>query len=87
MNRTAYLVVHIDTADPHHPPVVAGAGIYSEPAQSLTGACGRGKWACDVTSMPGDKYDDAVNELKNALLMNPEIFGWVTRLLKDGGQW
>jgi hypothetical protein len=79
LNRTAYLVAHLDTAT--SPPVVKGVGIYSEPARSLTMI--RGMFAVDVYDEWGTDYEDAIRNLLKSIRLYPSIFAWVKPLMRD----
>lgn len=82
--KTAYLVVHLDTT--HTPPVFLGVGIYSEPARSLTGAIGPGRFALDVHEARGPDFETA----RRRILEMPEpyrsVFKWALDVVPESGR-
>jgi len=79
--KTVYLVVHIDTSA--KPQRVVGAGIYGEPARSLTGAIGRGRFAVDILEETGPNFEEA----RRRIVEMPEpwrsVFAWALDLLPE----
>ncbi len=83
MARRAYLVAHFDITSGK--PVLTGTGIYSESAQSLTGAIGRGQWSADVIDVAGYNFAEARKKLIAGIReMYPETFGWALDALPPG---
>lgn len=80
---TAYLVVHLDTSV--SPPVVTGAGIYSESARSLTGAIGRRVFAFDALQASGEDFVSAkMNVIKDA--RDWRCYDWALELVERGSR-
>ncbi len=77
MNRTAYLVAHVDTTS--RPPTVVGVGIYSEGSQTLSGAISNRSWAFDVLHATGEDFETAIANAKAAVDQFPNVYGWVKR--------
>lgn len=80
--RKAYLVVHLDVKKT--PPEVSRAGIYSEPAESLTGAIGPRSFAFDVIEASGEDYETARLNLLARLRDYGPILAWAHRLIPEG---
>ena len=80
MNKTAYLVAHIDTTTT--PPTFLGHAIYSSSARSITNAITPKRFAFDVLEVSGDDYQDAVERLQNFCSTSPNdaVFGWALKL-------
>lgn len=81
MSSTAHLVVHVDTSDPKEPKFV-GAAIYSEGAQSLTGATGRRRFSFDVLRAEGPTYEEARRNLELYEHTTFGVYAWAFELLR-----
>lgn len=79
MNKTAYLVLHIDTTK--SPPEVAGAGVYSSRAACVTTEL-RKRQCHDVVHADGYNYDDARRELGAMLKQASPYYDWIRPLLR-----
>ncbi len=79
--KKVYLVVHIDTST--KPPRLVGAGIYGEPARSLSGAIGHGRFAVDIHEETGPNFEEA----RRRIIEMPEpwrsAFAWALDLLPE----
>lgn len=79
--KTAYLVAHLDTSA--WPPVVVRTGIYSEPASSLSGAIGRGRFAVNVWEETGPSFEEAQRRIIDMPSPWRSMFEWALDLLPE----
>ena len=76
--KTVYLVAHIDTESRR----IVSAGIYSEPARSLSGAIGRGCFAFDVHEETGRDFEDASRKLLDMPEPYRSVFAWALDMVQ-----
>ena len=78
--KTVYLVAHMDTTV--SPPRITGAGIYGEPAKSLSGAIGRGRFAVDVLEETGPNFEEAQRRIVEMAEPYRSVFAWALDMLE-----
>jgi hypothetical protein len=77
--KRCYLVAHMTT----NPPTIIGTGLYSEPAASLTGALGPGRFAFDVVHGDGHDFEAAKRSILEMPMPYRSIYQWAIDMLPE----